>query len=106
MTMCVFVALVSTGPPASASNRVSSPRLQELGDETGPSGLVRGAHTAARVAVEVLVEVDVVAELAVLLQLRIERVHLSDAGGILQEDSRETVRQLFGHLVDRKQPAR
>src|SRR6185295_15428299 len=74
ITTCLFVVLVSTDPPTSASNRLSGTRLQELGDQPGPSGLVRGADPTARVAVEVLIEVDVVAELAILLQLRIERV--------------------------------
>src|SRR5215813_5729540 len=79
ITTCFFVVLVSTDPPTSAPNRVFGTRLQELGDQTGPSGLVRGPDSTARVAVEVLVEVDVIAELAVLLQLGIERVDLSDA---------------------------
>src|SRR5437870_13923785 len=34
--------------------------LQQLGDEAGPSGLVTGAHAAAAVAVEVLMERDVI----------------------------------------------
>src|SRR5262249_21211571 len=85
---------------------VSGTRLQKLGDQPGPSGLVRGPDSTARVAVEVLVEVDVVAELLVLLQLGIERVHRSHAGGILQEDPRETLRQLLRHLIDCEKTAR
>src|SRR5215471_12591425 len=108
MTTCALELLVFTlgGPPASASNRVTGTRVQELGDQSGPSGLVRSPDSAARVAVEVLVEMEVVAELAILLQLRIERVHLSHAGGILQENSRQTVRQLLRHLIDREKTAR
>src|SRR5215510_11744592 len=75
-----FVVLVSMHPPTSAPSRVSGTRMQELGDEPGPSGLVRSPDSTARVAVEILVEVQIVAELVVLLQLRIERVHLSNAG--------------------------
>src|SRR5262245_1384455 len=106
ITTCFFVVLVSADPPASVPNRLSGTRLQELGDQPGPSGLVRGSDSTARVAVEVLVEVDVVAELAILLQLGIEHVHLSHAGGILQEDPGETVRQLLRDLIDREKTAR
>src|SRR5262245_4372798 len=106
ITTCFFVVLVSTNPPISATNRVSGTRMQELGDQPGPSGLVRGPDSTADVAVEVLVEVQIVAELTILLQLRIERVHLSHAGGILQEDSRKTVCQLLRHLIDREKTAR
>src|SRR5215475_25448 len=102
ITTCLFVVLVSNDPPTSAPNRVSRTRMQKLGDQPGPSGLVRNPHYTAGVAVEILVEVQVVTELVILLQPRIERVHLSHAGGILQEDSRETVRQLLRHLIDRE----
>ena len=44
-------------------------RLQELGDQPGPAGLVRGADAAAVVAVEVFVEQQVVAEVRIVLQL-------------------------------------
>src|SRR5262249_48056058 len=81
-------------------------RLQELGDQPGPSGLVRSSDSTPRIAVEVLVEVQVVAELAIPLQLRIERVHLSHTLGVLQEDSRETVRQFLRHLTEREETAR
>src|SRR5215467_7620537 len=73
-------------PSASNPNRVSGPRLKELGDEPGPPGLVRSSDATTRVAVEVLVEVEVVAKLLILLQLRIERVDLTNASGILQEN--------------------
>src|SRR5262249_13043766 len=106
ITTCFFVVLVSTDPPISAPNRVSGTRVQELGDQPGPSGLVRGSDSTARIAVEVFVEIEVVAELAILLQLRIERVHLPHTGGVLQEDSREAVRQLPRHLIDREEATR
>src|SRR5262249_12092615 len=106
ITTCAVVVLVPTVRPASSPNRVSRTRLEQLGDQPGPSGLVRGSDSASRIAVEVLVEVEVVAELAILLQLRIERIHLSHAGGILQEDPSETVRQLLRHLIDREKTAR
>ena len=51
------------------ANGLLPPRLQELGDEAGPAGLMRRADAAAGVAVEVLVEQQVVAEVRVGLQL-------------------------------------
>ena len=44
-------------------------RLQELGDQAGPAGLVRGAHAAAGVAVEIFVEQDVILEMRVGLRV-------------------------------------
>src|SRR5262245_4002438 len=46
-------------------------RLQQLRDQAGPAGLVRGAHPAPAVAVEVLVEQDVVPKMGIALQLRL-----------------------------------
>src|SRR5689334_7036868 len=45
----------------------SDVRLQQQRDQAGPAGLVRGAEAAPRVAVEVFIEQDVVAEGRVLL---------------------------------------
>src|SRR5215472_10280693 len=67
---------------------------------------MRRADPPAGVAVEVLVEVDVVAELAVALQLRIQRVDLAFARRVLQKDSCEPVRQLLRDLIDREKPSR
>src|SRR5262252_361440 len=106
ITTCVFVVLVSTDPPASSPNRVSCTLLEQLGDQSRPSGLVRRSDSASRLAVDVLVEVDVVAELAVLLQLRIQRIDLSHARGVFHEDACEPVRQILGHLIDRDEAAR
>ena len=44
-------------------------RLDRAGDEGGPAGLVAGAEAVAVVAVEILVEPEVVAEVGVVLQL-------------------------------------
>src|SRR5215831_11997500 len=100
ITTCVFVVAESISPPASGPDRVTGARLQQFRDDTGPSRLMRRADAAAAVAVEVLVEVQVVAKLAVVLHLGIQRVDLTHAGRVLQKDSRETVRQLLGDLID------
>src|SRR5689334_16503556 len=103
ITTCAFGLLVSTlNPPVSASNRVAGTRLQELRDQSGPSRLVRRPYSSARVAIEVLIEVEIVAELAILLELRIKRVHLSHAIRVLQEDPCEPIRQVFRDLIDRE----
>src|SRR5215831_3217592 len=106
ITTCAFVVPESISPPASGLDRVSGARLQQLCDEAGPSRLVRRADAAAGVAVEVLVEVDVVAELAVVLHLGIQRVDLAYAGRVLQKDSRETIRQLLRDLIERDTTSR
>jgi len=40
-------------------------RLQQLGDQAGPAGLVRGPDAAAIIAVKIFVEQDVVLEMRV-----------------------------------------
>src|SRR5258707_1280177 len=57
---------------AGGGGRVRAPpRLQQLGHESRPSGLMRRADAAPRVAVEVLVEEDVVAEVRIVLHPRV-----------------------------------
>src|SRR5262245_21390547 len=79
---------------------MSGPRLQKLRHQSGPPGLVGGSDTPPRVAIKVLVEVEIVTKLLVLLQLRIERIDLALAGRILQKDGGEPVRQFLGYLID------
>src|SRR5262249_56742126 len=47
--------------------RLLPARLQQLGDKPGPTGLVRRADAAPRVAVEVFVEQQVIPEVRVVL---------------------------------------
>src|SRR5580692_57464 len=49
------------------SRRLLGIRAQQTRDERGPAGLVRGAETAAGIAVEEFVEQHIVAEMRVLL---------------------------------------
>ena len=81
---------------------VTNGAFEQLGDQAGPAGLVRRADAAAGVAVEVLVEQDVVAEVRIGLQLR----SWSPKTGRRpsrpsQEEPRQAARQFVGHLVDR-----
>src|SRR5262249_35678930 len=76
-----FPVAFSLGCPGSALARgdVGPPRLQQLGDQPRPTGLVHGPDAAAGVAVEVLVERDVIAEVWVGLQLGVVAVHCPPA---------------------------
>jgi hypothetical protein len=58
------------------------------------------AHTPAGVPVKVFVEVDIVAKLGVLLQLRIEAVYWALAGCILEENRSKAINKLLGHLIN------
>ena len=54
--------------------RSFSALFQQLGDDCGPAGLVAGAEALARVAVEVLVEQDVIAEVRIALEALVPAV--------------------------------
>src|SRR5262245_31808352 len=60
-------------------------------DNAGPAGLVAGAEAGAVVAVEVLVEEDVVAPVRVVLELLGAAVDRPTAAGVAPEDRRETI---------------
>src|SRR5688500_14590489 len=80
-------------------------RVDELGDQRGPSGLVRGSDAAARVAVEVLVERDVVAEVRVALQLVVDPIDGTAAVLVAQEDLLQARRQRFRDAIERQHAA-
>src|SRR5688572_21521191 len=85
---------------------VAGTRLEKLGDEAGPAGLVPGADTASAVAVEVLEEEQVIAEVRILLQPRMLREDRPPPRFVLEEEPCEAARQLVGDALDRHQPAR
>jgi hypothetical protein len=64
-------------------------RLQQLRDQARPAGLVRRAHAAPRVAVEILEEQQVVAEVRIVLQLRAAAEDRPLSRRVGQEDARE-----------------
>jgi hypothetical protein len=78
-------------------------RHQELGDEPGPTRLVRGANAPTRIAVEVLVEQQVVAEVGIPLHARVMPVDCSQPVLIPGEDPGEPPGKLVGDIVDRHQ---
>src|SRR5262245_15954386 len=75
--------------------------LDQIGDETGPSGLVARADTGAGVAVEVLVEEDQIAPVRVGLERGGFAVHRPGALLVAEEDANEAPRDLLGHLEER-----
>src|SRR3989475_5611938 len=73
------------------------------GDQSSPARLVRRAQPPAGVAVEVLVEEDVIAEVGVLPHLLRGAEERPAAVRPRHEDTQETPGQLVGHLAERQQ---
>src|SRR6202000_3032622 len=73
-------------------------KLDQFCDQAGPSGLVAGAQARAVVAMEVLIEQDVILPLGIGLELLRASVHRPTPRFVTQEDPVETVGNLPGHL--------
>ena len=73
----------------------SAEDLRKHGHQRRPSGLVAGAEAGAVVAVEVLVERNVVAPVRVLLELLRAAEHRPPAALVAQEDALQTSRDLL-----------
>src|SRR5437879_7739610 len=73
------------------------------GDQSSPARLVRRAQPATGVAVEVLVEEDVIAEVGILPHLLRGAEERPAAVRPRHEDTQETPGQLVGHLAERQQ---
>ena len=80
--------------------------LQQLGDQSGPAGLVRGAEAAPGVAVEIFVEQQVVAEMRVGLQLVVWPNTARRPCASRRNSSRQPAGQFFGDLQDRHDTGR
>src|SRR5271166_6599640 len=80
--------------------------LDQLGDDAGPAGLMAGAKARSGVAVEVLVEENMISPVRIGLELI--RVGEGGTAAILvaKEDPRQAIRQLFAHLEEVHHPAR
>src|SRR5262249_52790503 len=74
--------------------------LKQLGDQTGPTSLVRRADAPAGIAMEILMKRDVVAKMRIVLELFIGSEHRPPAVGILQEQLRQSACQFLGHFGD------
>src|SRR5436305_26144 len=82
--------------------RLGDEMVYKVGDETGPARLVGGAAPAAIVAVEVLVEQDVVLEMRIGLELLIAAENRTPAVGAAEKEPEQTMTQLVGDLVERQ----
>src|SRR5688572_22841696 len=80
-------------------------RLEELGDQAGPAGLVTCTDAAAGVAAEVLVEQHVVAKVRVALHLRVLPEHRPPPALVLEEQPLQARRQIVCDLIQRTQLA-
>lgn len=79
---------------------IMRPRHEQLGDERGPSRLMRGADAAAGVAVKIFVKRNAILVIGIELQLRLMAQDRSIARAVLQENARQTMREFGGHLVE------
>src|SRR3954452_10038929 len=61
---------------------------------------MRCSNAPPGIAVEILVEVNVIPKLEIALQFRIQRVYLPLACRVLQEDAGEPVTKFLGDLID------
>jgi hypothetical protein len=76
--------------------------LQQLGDQAGPAGLVAGAHAATAVAVEILVEGDMVAPVGVALEQLDLAEDRSSTISVPQEDALQAARDVACDLPQRQ----
>src|SRR6516164_7743860 len=74
---------------------------QQLRNQPGPAGLMRSAHTPAAVAVEILVEEKVVAEVRISERALVHAVHRPMALFVAEEQTRKAPGELIGYLVER-----
>src|SRR6266851_205436 len=72
----------------------------KVGDESGPACLVRSTAPAAIVAVEILVEKDVILEIGIGLELFIGPENGTSPVGISEKEPYEAATQLIGDLVE------
>src|SRR4051812_39451640 len=74
--------------------------LEKLGDQPGPTRLMRRADAAPAVTVKVLVEQHVVAEVRIVLQTSLIPEHRPLAILVAEEDPGQPHRQLAGDFAD------
>ena len=73
-------------------------KLDQLCDHTGPTGLMTGPEFRAVIAVEVLVEKDVILPIGIGLEFLYAAVHRPPSGFIPQEDPCQTISYFTGDL--------
>ena len=80
--------------------------MDQLGDHPGPAGLVTGAEPFARVAVEILVELDEVAPVWVGIETFAVAVHRAPTLRVARKEADEPSREFHRHLPQRHLLAR
>src|SRR5271156_4906556 len=78
----------------------SAEKLDQLCDHAGPSGLVTCPQTSPVIAMEVLVEQDVVLPMGISLELLRTSIHRPPPGFIPQEDRFQSVGNLPSDLEE------
>src|SRR5581483_3873536 len=96
----------SRGPSTRSALRIGAAReaaalVEQLGHQRGPAGLVAGAQPGAGVAVEVLVEEDLLAPVRIALEQLGLAVDRAAAVRPRQEEAREARGELVGDLPER-----
>src|SRR6516165_1708767 len=81
------------------TRRSGSELIDKVGDEAGPTGLMRGAASAAIIAVEVFMKKDVILELRIGLKLLVISENRASAVGTAQKEAQQAPAQLVGDLV-------
>src|ERR1700676_2385362 len=76
--------------------------LDQLRDQSGPSGLVRGADPGAVVAVEVFVEEEQIAEASIGLKLRRRTVEGPASVRSAREDADQALRKIARNFPERR----
>src|SRR4029077_3616192 len=76
----------------------TSEHIKSASDYSSPSGLVAGAQSGAVIAVEILVEQDVVFPVRIFLELLGTAIDGPLAVGIAEKDARQPAAKLFGYL--------
>ena len=72
--------------------------FDQAGDDTGPPGLVAGSDAGAVVAMEILVEQQVIAPIGIALKFFGTAENRSPSGFIAQKDRGEAIGDLLCHL--------
>ena len=77
-------------------------RLEEIGYNSCPAGLMAGTDAAPVITVEVLVKRDVITPVRIVLKGHIGTKYRSASLLVTQKDVREATRQLFRDLTQRQ----
>src|SRR6516162_1184563 len=80
--------------------------FDQTGDDTGPSRLVTGADAGPVVAMEVVVEQQVVAPIGIALKFFRAAKDRAPAGFVAEKDLAQPIGDLLSHLEQIHQPAR